>query len=137
MRIIFISILISILPIAHSTAAPSVIADIAPVHGLVARVMMGIGTPVLLAEPGASAHDFSLSPSSTKALAQAAAVFWVGEPLTPWLKRPIENVAKNAKSVELLSLSQKSFCYLPALLTSMPIPISTATPLKISMLTRG
>ena len=107
MRIIFISILISILPIAHSTAAPSVIADIAPVHGLVARVMMGIGTPVLLVEPGASAHDFSLSPSSTKALAQAAAVFWVGEPLTPWLKRPIENVAKNAKSVELLSLSEK------------------------------
>ena len=107
MRIIFISILISILPIAHSTAAPRVIADIAPVHGLVARVMMGIGTPVLLVEPGASAHDFSLSPSSTKALAQAAAVFWVGEPLTPWLKRPIENVAKNAKSVELLSLSEK------------------------------
>ncbi len=107
MRLIFISILISILPIAHSTAAPRVIADIAPVHGLVARVMMGIGTPVLLIEPGASAHDFSLSPSSTKALAQAAAVFWVGEPLTPWLKRPIENVAKNAKSVELLSLSEK------------------------------
>lgn len=107
MRLIFISILISILPIAHSTAAPRVIADIAPVHGLVARVMMGIGTPVLLVEPGASAHDFSLSPSSTKALAQAAAVFWVGEPLTPWLKRPIENVAKNAKSVELLSLSEK------------------------------
>ena len=107
MRIIFISILISILPIAHSTAAPRVIADIAPVHGLVARVMMGIGTPVLLVEPGASAHDFSLSPSSAKALAQAAAVFWVGEPLTPWLKRPIENVAKNAKSVELLSLSEK------------------------------
>jgi len=106
MRIIFISILISILPIAHSTAAPRVIADIAPVHGLVARVMMGIGTPVLLIEPGASAHDFSLSPSSTKALAQAAAVFWVGEPLTPWLKRPIENVAKNAESVELLSLSE-------------------------------
>ena len=107
MRLVFISILISILPIAHSTAAPRVIADIAPVHGLVARVMMGIGTPVLLVEPGASAHDFSLSPSSTKALAQAAAVFWVGEPLTPWLKRPIENVAKNAKSVELLSLSEK------------------------------
>jgi len=107
MRLIFISILISILPIAHSIAAPRVIADIAPVHGLVARVMMGIGTPVLLVEPGASAHDFSLSPSSTKALAQAAAVFWVGEPLTPWLKRPIENVAKNAKSVELLSLSEK------------------------------
>jgi zinc transport system substrate-binding protein len=107
MRLIFISILISILPLAHSTAAPRVIADIAPVHGLVARVMMGIGTPVLLVEPGASAHDFSLSPSSTKALAQAAAVFWVGELLTPWLKRPIENVAKNAKSVELLSLSEK------------------------------
>jgi len=107
MRLVFISILISILPIAHSTAAPRVIADIAPVHGLVARVMMGIGTPVLLVEPGASVHDFSLSPSSTKALAQAAAVFWVGEPLTPWLKRPIENVAKNAKSVELLSLSEK------------------------------
>jgi zinc transport system substrate-binding protein len=107
MRLVFISILISILPIAHSTAAPRVIADIAPVHGLVARVMMGIGTPVLLVEPGASAHDFSLSPSSTKALAQAVAVFWVGEPLTPWLKRPIENVAKNAKSVELLSLSEK------------------------------
>ena len=107
MRIIVLSILISVLPIAHSTAAPRVIADIAPVHGLVARVMVGIGTPVLLVEPGASAHNFSLSPSNTKALARAAVVFWVGEPLTPWLKKPIENVAKNAKSVELLSLSEK------------------------------
>ena len=39
--------------VAHAEV-PNVVADIAPVHSLVARVMEGVGTPDLIIPPGAS-----------------------------------------------------------------------------------
>jgi len=38
---------------------PRVVADILPVHSLVARVMEGVGVPDLILPPGASPHGFS------------------------------------------------------------------------------
>jgi zinc transport system substrate-binding protein len=35
---------------------PKVAADITPVHGLVARVMQGLGEPSLVVQPGATPH---------------------------------------------------------------------------------
>lgn len=81
---------------------PSVAVDIPPVHSLVARVMDGVGTPNLIAQPGASPHGYSLRPSEAASLQKADVVFWVSEGLTPWLEGPIEALAKNAKSVQLL-----------------------------------
>ncbi|OUS38012.1 zinc transporter [Rhodobacterales bacterium 56_14_T64] len=81
---------------------PRVATDIAPVHGLVARVMMGVGGPDLVVQPGASPHGYSMRPSEALALNRADLVFWMGEALTPWLEGSIETLAADAQVVELL-----------------------------------
>ncbi|WP_052272523.1 zinc ABC transporter substrate-binding protein [Leisingera sp. ANG-M7] len=81
---------------------PRAAADIAPVHGLVARVMQGLGEPALVVPPGASPHGYAMRPSEARALDQADVVFWLGEALTPWLEGPLEELAGDAHRVELL-----------------------------------
>lgn len=82
---------------------PRVAADITPVHGLVARVMQGLGAPALVVPPGASPHGYAMRPSEAQALDQADLVFWMGEALTPWLEAPLEELAGDAHRVELLA----------------------------------
>lgn len=84
---------------------PRVAVDIAPVHGLVARVMQGVGEPALVVPPGASPHGYALRPSEARALDQADLVFWIGESLTPWLQGPLEKLAQDAHRVELLEVA--------------------------------
>jgi zinc transport system substrate-binding protein len=86
---------------AESRAGAKVVASIAPVHSLVARVMQGAGTPHLLLPPGASPHDHALRPSDAAALERAALVFWVGPRLVPWLERPLATLAAGARVVRL------------------------------------
>ncbi len=81
---------------------PNVAVDIAPVHSLVARVMDGVGSPVLIVQPGASPHEYSLRPSDAAALQDADLVFWVGEDLTPWLEGAIETLSENADVTSLM-----------------------------------
>jgi zinc transport system substrate-binding protein len=73
---------------------PRVVADIAPVHSLVARVMQGAGAPALLLPPGASPHAHALRPADAQALAEADLVVWVGPQLTPWAEKPIAALAR-------------------------------------------
>ncbi|MDC0660479.1 zinc ABC transporter substrate-binding protein [Leisingera sp. SS27] len=84
---------------------PRVAADIAPVHGLVARVMQGLGEPALVVPPGASPHGYAMRPSEARALDQADVVFWLGGALTPWLEGPLEELAGDAHRVELLEVT--------------------------------
>jgi zinc transport system substrate-binding protein len=83
---------------------PSVAADIAPVHALVARVMDGVGTPALILPPGSSPHGHALRPSEAVALQDADAVFWIGPDLTPWLGDAIASVAPGADAVALIEV---------------------------------
>ncbi|WP_254054854.1 zinc ABC transporter substrate-binding protein [Pseudophaeobacter sp. EL27] len=83
---------------------PKVATDIAPVHGLVARVMQGVGEPDMVVPAGASPHHHSMRPSEALALSRADVVFWMGEALTPWLEGAVEELAKDAHVVELLEL---------------------------------
>ena len=83
-------------------AAPNVVADIAPVHSLVARVMDGVGGPSLLVDPGRSPHGYRLRPSQARDLEGADVVFWIGAPYEPWLARAIDNVAPRALAVPLM-----------------------------------
>ncbi|WP_214644966.1 zinc ABC transporter substrate-binding protein [Tritonibacter litoralis] len=85
-----------------SADVPNVVTDIAPVHGLVSRVMAGVGEPSLLVRPGSSPHGYSMRPSEARALDQANLVFWVGHELTPWLEGPIEELGGDAHVIELL-----------------------------------
>ena len=83
---------------------PKVATDILPVHGLVAKVMDGVGAPSLILPPSASPHGYAMRPSEARALAEAGLIIWVGESLTPWLERAVENMAPDAVSVELLGV---------------------------------
>ncbi len=85
---------------------PQVATDIAPVHGLVARVMQGLGSPDLIVPAGASPHGHSMRPSEARALAAADVLVWMGEGLTPWLEGPVETLAENAEVLELLAAPQ-------------------------------
>ena len=74
--------------------APRVVADIAPVHSIAARVMEGIGTPDLLIPPGVSPHDHALRPSEAAALQGADLVLRVGDALTPGLGGRIDTLSE-------------------------------------------
>lgn len=89
------------LPGAARAEVPRVAADILPVHGLVARVMQGLGEPALVVPPGASPHGYAMRPSEARALSQADVVFWLGEPLTPWLTDALSELAGEAEQIEL------------------------------------
>lgn len=89
---------------AAQAEAPRVVADIAPVHSLVAQVMAGVGTPDLLIDPGASPHSHRLRPSQASALEAAGLVFWVGPPLTPSLERTLTTLAGAADRVMLIEV---------------------------------
>lgn len=82
---------------------PRVVADIAPVHGLVAMVMAGVGTPDLIMRANASPHANALRPSQARALQGADLVVWVGPELTPWLEKPLRTLAPQAEWLELLA----------------------------------
>lgn len=83
---------------------PRVAVDILPVHSLVAQVMQGAGTPDLIMTPGASPHGYAMRPSQAAALAEADLVIWIGEGLTPWLHKPIRNLAVQADVLELMEV---------------------------------
>jgi zinc transport system substrate-binding protein len=105
MRRLLLSAVPAILLSAPALAeVPSVAADIAPVQGLVARVMDGVGEPALIIQQGASPHEYSLRPSEAAALENADIVFWIGESLTPWMAETVETLAGDATVVELLDV---------------------------------
>ena len=81
---------------------PKVAADISPVHSLVSRVMLGVGTPDLIVQAGASPHGYTLRPSEAKALQDAQMVFWMGESLSPWMEGALDTLSSNATIITLL-----------------------------------
>jgi zinc transport system substrate-binding protein len=87
---------------AASAEAPLVVADIAPVHALVAQVMGDLGSPVLLTERGSDAHSFQLRPSQAAAVAEADLVVWVGPEMTPWLDRVLDSLSGDGAQLVLL-----------------------------------
>ncbi|MEQ8901623.1 MAG: zinc ABC transporter substrate-binding protein [Roseovarius sp.] len=91
---------------AAQAEAPKVVADITPVHSLVAQVMEGAGTPDLLIAPGASPHGYAMRPSEAAALEAADLVFWIGEGLTPWLEGSIASLAEDAHVIALLGAGE-------------------------------
>lgn len=101
MKQMLYALVFGLLPFGVADAAPRVVTDIAPVHSLVARVMEGVETPVLLLPPNASPHGYAMRPGEAQALSDAQLVFWVGETLTPWLAHAVESLANRAQIIEL------------------------------------
>ena len=81
-----------------------VVASIKPIHSLASYLMDGVGKPKLIVDGYASPHGFSLKPSHAKMLQEADIVFWVGEDIENFLKKPLGSIAKNAEKIELLDI---------------------------------
>lgn len=99
-------ILIGLLPFhaqAENDEEIRVAVDIAPLYSLVAQVMEGVGSPDIIISPNASPHDYNLKPSEAQILQDADIVFFMGEALTAWLMRPIENLSPNSQKIALLN----------------------------------
>ena len=76
--------------------APSVMADIPVTHALVATVLGDLGRVDLLLDRGADPHHFQLRPTQARALSQAGLAVWLGPEMTPWMVRPLANLADGA-----------------------------------------
>ncbi len=87
---------------ALASAAPKVVVSISPVHSLVAGVMEGVGEPQLILRSYSSPHAYQLRPSDAKKLSDAAIIFWIGEPLETFLKRPLSTLGRRARVVALM-----------------------------------
>lgn len=87
--------------VAAAHAEPKVVASIKPIHGLVAAVMGGTGSPELLVDGASSPHNYALRPSQAANLQDADIVFWVGEPLERFLDKALETIGAYAQSVAL------------------------------------
>jgi zinc transport system substrate-binding protein len=90
------------LGVSAANADVSVVTSIKPVHSLVSSVMQGVGSPTVIIEGAGSPHTYSLKPSQAKQLQDADLVFWMGDELETFLEGPIQNIAKNAKSIKLI-----------------------------------
>lgn len=92
------------LSLSAAAEVPRVITDIAPVHGIVSRVMEGAGSPDLLLEPGVSPHGVSLRPSQARALSEADLVIGVGMGLAPAVEEAAEALAPDAVKLDLMEV---------------------------------
>jgi zinc transport system substrate-binding protein len=92
--------------IATSTAHAelNVIASIRPIHSLVSAVMKDVGAPALIVDGANSPHTYTLKPSDAEALSKANVVFWVGDELEAFLKKPLKALSSNATTVSLIEI---------------------------------
>ena len=88
-----------------AVAAPDVVVSIKPIHSLVSAVMGEVGKPELLLKGASSPHDYALKPSQAAQLQEADLIFWVGDDLEAFLKKPLETIGANARSVEMIKTS--------------------------------
>jgi zinc transport system substrate-binding protein len=102
MRRLYFAISAFLLTTSATLADVKVVASIKPVHSLVAAVMKDIGSPVLLVDGANSPHSYSLKPSDARALSEANVIFWVGDSLEAFLKKPIAALGNKAKVVSVI-----------------------------------
>ena len=92
------------LPAAGAAAAPRVVASILPLQSIAASVMAGVGTPVLLLDPGTSPHAASLKPSQAALLEEADLVLWVGPDLETFLTGPLAALGGRARKLSMTGI---------------------------------
>ncbi len=97
--------LLSLLAIfSPANADVKVVTSIKPIHSLASYLMDGVGKPDLIVDGYASPHGFALKPSHAKMLQNADLIFWVGEDLENFLKKPLKSIAKKAEKIELMEI---------------------------------
>lgn len=78
-------------------AAPAVAVSIKPLEHLVAGLVEGVTTPLLVVRPGQDPHHISLRPSERRVLADADLLVWVG----PAMELPLEELVQQIDGLVL------------------------------------
>lgn len=94
----------SALASAGTAGEVTVVATIKPLHALVAGVMEGVSTPILLIEGAGSPHGYAMRPSDARALGKADLIVWVGPQLEAFLTKPLRALAPEARRLTLAEL---------------------------------
>nr|VFK14311.1 MAG: zinc transport system substrate-binding protein [Candidatus Kentron sp. LPFa]VFK30171.1 MAG: zinc transport system substrate-binding protein [Candidatus Kentron sp. LPFa] len=80
----------------------SVVASILPIHSLVSGVMRGIASPSLIVKGYGSPHTYRMRPSDATQLHDADLVFWIGDTLETFLRKPLASLPKTTRVIPLL-----------------------------------
>ena len=102
------SIFIILVPLFFSFTARAevnVVTTIKPLHSLISSVMEGVGKPSLIIEGTNNPHTFVFKPSHAEMIENADIVFWIGEDLEAFMEKPLESLAKNAKTISFMDLA--------------------------------
>lgn len=93
----------ALLALAQSGARadPDVVVTLKPLHGLVAAVMEGVGTPHLLIDGAASPHTYAMKPSEVRRLNKADVIVRVSKQLEVFLAKPLSQVSKKSRLVTI------------------------------------
>jgi zinc transport system substrate-binding protein len=78
-----------------------VVVTLKPLHGLVAAVMEGVGTPHLLIDGAASPHTYAMKPSEVRRLNKADVIVRVSKRLEVFLDKPLSLVSKESRIVTI------------------------------------
>ena len=90
MRFLFLFSLLIATPL--SAEPPRVVTTVAPLYGIVADLMRGIGEPASIVTAGMDPHHFSLKPSQIFTLNDADILFAIGGEMEPWLPRLLPGI---------------------------------------------
>ncbi|WP_435164140.1 zinc ABC transporter substrate-binding protein ZnuA [Candidatus Pelagibacter bacterium nBUS_25] len=101
---LILSILSMLTFFTSASAEIKVVTSIKPIHSLASYLMDGVGKPSLIVNGYASPHAFSMKPSHAKMLQNADIIFWVGESMENFLKKPLSSIAKKAEKIELIEV---------------------------------
>ena len=102
------SIFIILIPLFFSFSARAevnVVTTIKPLHSLVSSVMKGVGEPSLIIEGTNNPHTFVFKPSHAEMIENADIIFWIGEDLEAFMEKPLDSLAKNAKTIAFMDLA--------------------------------
>ena len=102
------SIFIILVPLFFSfnaRAEVNVVTTIKPLHSLISSVMEGVGKPSLIIEGTNNPHTFVFKPSHAEMIENADIVFWIGEDLEAFMEKPLDSLAKNAKTIAFMDLA--------------------------------
>src|SRR5882757_4738488 len=86
---------------SSAAAELKVVVTIKPLHALVAQVMAGVGTPVLLVKGLASPHTYALRPSEVRALHAADLFVRMSETVEPFTARIVGSLPGTVDVVTL------------------------------------
>ncbi len=89
---------------AEAPMEGTLVASIAPLHGILSAVALGVGEPQLLISPERSPHGEALQPSQARRLRASRLFVWVG-PALEGLSRDQVRALAGGRVVELLAYS--------------------------------